>query len=1013
MPTLLVRLFGSPSVTLDGGEILFPYKKADALFFYILMQRKCPRTQLSELLWPDDETPAALKNLRHAVHTIRKTLGFDPFLAAQRTMLELDPQADISCDVWDFARTDDPGFYRGEFLQHFHLNNADALDEWIDGTRSAYQARYLSCLSSAMVRAYQSGELDRAEQYGEACLRADPLDENAVALMMRLYARQRKYRKAISVYNALCRCLSSELSITPLKETTALHYEIINEWNRFSSQSGSSGEQQLFGKEQALRALRSFYSRPEHGDGPRSLVLQGKAGVGKSYLLGYFLSQYDFSDRLILRGTCYSSESGFAFSAWSGVMLALSSALAVQDIRLPDACLKTAAELFPCLCSSEDTPLLEEAHHPHGDYRAAMDAVGRLLALVSARTPLLFVLEDIHWMDRQSTELLALILRRLDSAPIQLLCTARDTLPAHVRDLLAHSERDKLVRIVPVADLTREEMLDFLSAALPVPLSPDTAEQIYQNTGGNALLLTQLINTMQESPERERIPSSPDDILRQRLTRLSREEMRVLEAMSVFDGWIPLDVLPSILSTEYLELVCLCDQLCQKRLLSEETHGEALGYSFTHERIQSLLAARLSESYRRILHLRAAQCLESGCTPDTPPPYEQIIHHCLLGGDRYKVFKYQVLFLYSSSELCYELLPTLSPSSDAPLPDEQRMVHEFDALDRELRYLRSTRFDADTSELDRLERTLLHTESRYYIHNGSYQKGLSVLERLLQCSVESGEVQGIVMAHLQFVYYGIQIYDIAVMEQHLSAIAAFEPQLRGTQTWGTYLRLCGLLSLMRGEYAAARMPLEQALAIFSALNAGANDQYSILIAGVYNYLAESYRLEQNFAAAFDCYDQAIIYNRSRGYYPGAAVFYTNYGVAAFQKQNFAEARSLFEYAESIYRSSHEYSEYPIALSALAYFDALDRNFDSACERLTKALEVSRMIGSPWWMGVTLYLMWRIRRILPTEDHPAFSSLWPATEREHCTLALSYLRRIELRSETSELEQRLHALDNNN
>ena len=40
MPTLLVRLFGSPSVTLDGGEILFPYKKADALFFYILMQRK-------------------------------------------------------------------------------------------------------------------------------------------------------------------------------------------------------------------------------------------------------------------------------------------------------------------------------------------------------------------------------------------------------------------------------------------------------------------------------------------------------------------------------------------------------------------------------------------------------------------------------------------------------------------------------------------------------------------------------------------------------------------------------------------------------------------------------------------------------------------------------------------------------------------------------------------------------------------------------------------------------------
>lgn len=1013
MSILHIQLFGSPSIRLSGQEVLFPYKKANALFFYIIMQRKCPRSQLSELLWPDDETPVALKNLRHAIYIIRKVLGFDPFLASQRTMLELDPKADIRCDVWDFVRTDDPSFYHGEFLQHFRLNNVDTLDEWIDSTRSTYQAKYISCLFSAMARAYQDGALEQAEQYGEACLRADPLDESAVSLMMRLYARQRKYRKSISVYNALCRRLLSELSITPLKETTALHYDIINEWNRFSAQSCFTNEQQLFGKGSALRALRSFYNCPEHGDSPRSLVLQGKAGVGKSYLLSHFLSQNDFSDRVILRGTCYPSESSFAFSAWNSIMLVFSSVLSSQCIPVPESCLKAAAELFPCLYSSKDAPLLEEAHHPHGSYRTAMDAVGRLLALVSAHTPLLFVLEDIHWMDPQSAELLTLILRRLNSSPIQLLCTARDTLPSHIRDLLSRSERDQLVRIVSLSDLTREETLDFLSAALLNPLSPDVSEQIYQSTGGNTLLLTQLIKTMQESLEQEKIPNNPDGILRQRLSLLSREELRILEAISVLDGWISLDVLTSILSVEYLELVCLCDQLCQKRLLREEQRGGALGYAFTHERIQSLLSAQQSESYCRILHLRTAQCLEGICELDTPPPYEQIIHHCLLGGDRYKAFKYQVLFLHSSSELCYELLPTLTPTSAVSPPDEQRMTQEFAALDRELRYLRSTRFDTDTSELDRLEQALLHTESRYYIHNGNYRNGLTVLEQLLQHNIESGEIHSIVLAHLQFIYYGIQIYDIAVMEQHLAAIAVFEPQLSGTQTWGTYLRLRGLLALMCGEYVSARKPLEQALSIFSNLNAGANDRYSILIAGVYNYLGESYRFEQNFDAAFNCYNQAIIYNRSHGYYPGAAVFYTNYGVAAFQKQNFAEARSLFEYAESIYRSSHEYSEYPIALSALAYFDALDRDFDSARARLSKALEISRMIGSPRWMGVTLYMMWRIRCILPAEDHHMLSALWPATEQEHCRSALSYLHRIEARSETQELEERLHILEHVN
>ena len=67
MPELFVKMFGSPSIQVDGRSVTLPYRKAEALLYYLVMERRAARRDLVDLLWEDTEPSAALKNLRHAV----------------------------------------------------------------------------------------------------------------------------------------------------------------------------------------------------------------------------------------------------------------------------------------------------------------------------------------------------------------------------------------------------------------------------------------------------------------------------------------------------------------------------------------------------------------------------------------------------------------------------------------------------------------------------------------------------------------------------------------------------------------------------------------------------------------------------------------------------------------------------------------------------------------------------------------------------------------------------------
>ena len=1012
MPQLAVRMFGSPAILLDGESVVLPYRKAEALLYYLIIERRAPRRELVELLWEDTESSAALKNLRHAAYTVRKALGMDLFLPGQRTVLELNPEISIQCDVLDFLWHGALEACHGEFLAGFSLHGSSAFEEWLNNQRSTLRTRYLKGLLAAEREAFAAGELERAERLGLEYIARDPLEESAYVVLMELYSRERKFRKAIGVYHQLCKSLETELSISPLKETTALYYRIVDEWNSSTYRIEEQSDHPIFGKDDALHSLLSVCSRPLSDRGCPCILLEGAAGVGKTYLLDHVLGHYDFSDRLVLRTNCYQSETGVPLAPWNSIMIGLLSELEARGLAVPDTYLKTAADLFPGLSMKcgEGYTAPDENYPLQHNYHVAQESALVILAMAARQIPLLLVFEDVHWIDRTSVEMLSVFLRRLHNLNVTVICSSRELTQGFLKEFAEKAQQDNILERHSISAFSRDETRQFIRHYQGKTLTEEQLDQIYQSTGGNALLLTQLMGSLRDGDGGSDMEQMLRGIISYRLSQLSVEELQVLDMISAFSEWAPMDALSSILTKDAMDLMCLCGQLKQRRLIVESARNGVIAYALAHDLIRNVLAQRQPESARRILHLRVAQYLESRLDRTGSAFYDRLVYQYEAGGNRLKALRYRVLSISAFTGLCFDLLPTLSAAPESAQPDTDSLPHYFRTLEQELSALRQ--LYSEQKELDGLEMTLLHAKSRYCIYNGLYEPGLEALEQLTALCEAEGESQLLVQVHLQYIYYGIQTYNLSVMREHLAAGEALLEGKERSESYGIYLRLEGLLEQMQGSYQRARDLLYRSIHTLESLVPSSNDRYAINIAGAYNYIAECCRLEGRYEEAFGYYDKAIIHNRSRGYYPGAAVFYTNYGVCAFQKGEYEAAYQLFLYAVEIYQSSHEFSGYPLALGYLALYEVKRGEFSRAEGRLKEAHRISDVIGSPWWKGIVIYLSWRIRSYLDQNGQviPRLRALWPASEREHCQWGLRYLARISPRRETRELQQRLKGLD---
>src|SRR5829696_8504495 len=224
--------------------------------------------------------------------------------------------------------------------------------------------------------------------------------------------------------------------------------------------------------------------------GSAAIEVAGEPGIGKTRLLAELATRADALGYLVLSGSASELEADLPF--WVFID-ALDEYIAALEPRRLDALendvLGELATVFPAVTPGASVPAAVVPQTRYRTYRAVRELLERLTAI----KPLVLVLDDVHWADPASVELLSTLLRRPPEAAVLITLAVRPRqAPDRLSSALERAHRLGTLQRLPLRPLTREQARDLLGAAVEDAVSGE----LYSESGGNPFYLEQLARSL-------------------------------------------------------------------------------------------------------------------------------------------------------------------------------------------------------------------------------------------------------------------------------------------------------------------------------------------------------------------------------------------------------------------------------------------------------------------------------------------------------------------------------------
>lgn len=226
MDVLSVKLLGTPSVKLNDKQITFPYKKSEALFYYVCINKKVSREHATHMFWNDCSEETARKNLRDAIYKIKTSIHENIF-SSSKSFIEFSNEFLVETDVEIFSETNAVNIYEDEFLSNFSVKNCYDFENWMEEKRNYYKDVYIKSLQAKISALLSISDYTSIEKYGNILIKQDPYNEKTYRYLMKIYALSENYNKAIKLYNDLKSILYKDLGVEPELRTKKFFNEII------------------------------------------------------------------------------------------------------------------------------------------------------------------------------------------------------------------------------------------------------------------------------------------------------------------------------------------------------------------------------------------------------------------------------------------------------------------------------------------------------------------------------------------------------------------------------------------------------------------------------------------------------------------------------------------------------------------------------------------------------------------------------------------------------------------
>jgi DNA-binding CsgD family transcriptional regulator/tetratricopeptide (TPR) repeat protein len=379
----------------------------------------------------------------------------------------------------------------------------------------------------------------------------------------------------------------------------------------------------VIGRERELAFGTQLLDEARRGKGTL-LLLGGEAGVGKSRLLRELTGGGSRTGFRLLVGVCQEHDRDFPFAPFLDAFRQYAySATPAEVAALVGTDRAIFSRLLPELGLTERDIL--PPLPPEQEKRCIFEAFVGLLTRLARDSPLLLALEDLHWADETSLELLQLLPRRLATAPVMIVATARDDEPgsafAHWRVYL---ERNRLMARVDLVPLTGPETTRMIEATLDGPVPGGVIDAIHRRAEGNPFLTEELLHALTEGMATQPrasmweavtdldIPSSVTETVDRRVDTLDAAVRRIAELAAVAGRRFSFDLLRDLSGCDDLALIAALRTLIARQLMVEEHAGGEQRFAFRHALTRDAVYRRLLGPERRQLHRIVARVLSEG-----------------------------------------------------------------------------------------------------------------------------------------------------------------------------------------------------------------------------------------------------------------------------------------------------------------------------------------------------------------------------------------------------------------
>ena len=380
----------------------------------------------------------------------------------------------------------------------------------------------------------------------------------------------------------------------------------------------------LVGRAEQLAEFQAALG-PATRNGPSVVLVGGEAGVGKTRLVKEFAARARAAGTRVLTGGCVElGTDGLPFAPFTAVLRELVRDLGADGVAglLPSAVSRDFARLLP-----EFGTAAPEA----GDIVARARLFEQMLALLERLAddgPVVLVIEDAHWADRSSRDLLAFLVGRqqiLDRVLIIVTYRSDELHRTHpLRPLLAELGRLSWVERMELPRLDRVRADELVARLLGHEPEPSLADEVYRRAEGNPLFVEELLCTDCDRGLSAGLSESLRDLLLISVRRLPEETQDVLRTASVGGQYCGHTLLTAVTG--------LTDDALSRALrpavAANVLTADADGYAFRHGLIREAILDDLLPGDHTRLHSRFAEALEAD--PGLVPPGRAVIeqaHH--------------------------------------------------------------------------------------------------------------------------------------------------------------------------------------------------------------------------------------------------------------------------------------------------------------------------------------------------------------------------------------------------